>query len=67
LFTDVILPGGMTGAQVAAQARELHPRLKMLFKTGYARNAIIHHGLDKRVQLITEPLCQGAKSHRGQG
>ena len=57
LFTDVVLPGGMTGAQVAARARELRPGLKVLFTTGYARNAIFHHGrLDKGVQLITKPF-----------
>lgn len=57
LFTDVVLPGGMTGAQVAARARELYPELKVLFTTGYARNAIFHHGrLDKGVQLITKPF-----------
>ncbi len=37
LFTDVVLPGGLTGAQVAAQARALRPDLKVLFTTGYAR------------------------------
>jgi CheY-like chemotaxis protein len=57
LFTDVVLPGGMTGAQVAAQARATRPKLKVLFTTGYARNAIIHHGrLDKGVHLITKPF-----------
>jgi CheY-like chemotaxis protein len=57
LFTDVVLPGGMTGAQVAARARELRPGLKVLFTTGYARNAIFHHGrLDKGVQLLTKPF-----------
>jgi CheY-like chemotaxis protein len=57
LFTDVVLPSGMTGAQVAAQARELHPGLRVLFTTGYARNAIIHHGrLDQGVHLITKPF-----------
>jgi signal transduction histidine kinase len=57
LFTDVVLPAGMTGAQVAAQAREKRPGLKVLFTTGYARNAIFHHGrLDKGVQLITKPF-----------
>ncbi|MDB5446045.1 MAG: histidine kinase [Phenylobacterium sp.] len=57
LFSDVVLPGGMTGAQVAAKARELRSGLKVLFTTGYARNAIIHHGrLDKGVQLITKPF-----------
>jgi PAS domain S-box-containing protein len=57
LFTDVVLPGGMTGAQVAAQARGIKPDLKVLFTTGYARNAIVHHGrLDAGVQLITKPF-----------
>ena len=57
LFSDVVLPGGMTGAQVAEQARRLRPELKVLFTTGYARNAIIHQGrLDKGVQLITKPF-----------
>jgi PAS domain S-box-containing protein len=56
LFTDVVLPSGMTGAQVAAKARELRPDIKVLFTTGYARNAIFHHGrLDKGVNLITKP------------
>jgi CheY-like chemotaxis protein len=57
LFTDVVLPGGMTGAQLAEQARLLRPSLRVLFTTGYARNAIIHHGrLDKGVRLITKPF-----------
>ena len=57
LFTDVVLPSNMSGAQVAAQARALRPEIKVLFTTGYARNAIIHHGrLDKGVQLITKPF-----------
>jgi len=58
LFTDVVLPSGMTGAQVAEQARTLRPDLKVLFTTGYARNAIIHQGrLDKGVKLITKPFA----------
>ena len=57
LFTDIVLPAGMTGAQVAAGAREMWPGLKVLFTTGYARNSIVHHGrLDKGVQLITKPF-----------
>jgi CheY-like chemotaxis protein len=57
LFTDVVLPGGMTGAQIAAQARAMRTDLKVLFTTGYARNAIVHHGrLDKGVQLLTKPF-----------
>jgi DNA-binding response OmpR family regulator len=47
----------MTGAEVAVRAREIRPDLRVLFITGYARNAIIHHGrLDKGVELITKPF-----------
>jgi CheY-like chemotaxis protein len=57
LFTDVVLPGGMTGALVAARARAARPALKVLFTTGYARNALMHQGrLDKGVHLITKPF-----------
>jgi len=57
LFTDVVLPGGMTGAQVAARAQERRSDLKVLYTTGYARNAIVHQGrLDKGVDLITKPF-----------
>jgi len=51
----------MTGAQVAEEARKVRPGLKILFTTGYARNAIIHHGrLDKGVLLITKPFSSAA-------
>ncbi|MBV9881389.1 MAG: PAS domain S-box protein [Sphingomonadaceae bacterium] len=58
LFTDVVLPGGMTGAELAREARALRPDLRILFTTGYARNAIVHHGrLDPGVELITKPFA----------
>ncbi|MGN6820196.1 MAG: ATP-binding protein [Sphingomonas sp.] len=58
LFTDVVLPEGMTGATVAVEARRLRPEIKVLFTTGYARNAIVHHGrLDPGVELITKPFA----------
>lgn len=56
LFTDVVLPG-RTGRQLADEALALRPRLKVLFTTGYSRNAIVHHGrLDAGVQLISKPF-----------
>jgi PAS domain S-box-containing protein len=65
LFTDVVLPGGMTGAVLAQQARELRPDLKVLFTTGYARNAIVHHGrLDPGVELITKPFSYSDLANR---
>lgn len=57
IFSDVVLPGGMSGADVVAKARETDPTLKALFTTGYSRNAIVHHGrLDKGVHLLPKPF-----------
>ena len=57
LFSDVVLPGGMNGQQLAERAVELHPDLKVLFATGYARDAIVHDGrVDAGLQLITKPF-----------
>ena len=57
LFSDVVLPGGMNGQQLAERAVALHPDLKVLFATGYARDAIVHDGrVDAGVQLITKPF-----------
>jgi len=56
LFTDVGLPLGMDGRQVAREAQRLRPGLKVLFTTAYARDAIIHDGrLDAGVELILKP------------
>jgi PAS domain S-box-containing protein len=63
LFTDVGLPGGMNGRQLAEEARKRRPDLKVLFTTGYARNAIVHDGrLDPGVELIPKPFTQAALS-----
>jgi PAS domain S-box-containing protein len=60
LFTDVGLPG-MNGRQLADRARKLRPDLKILFTTGYARDAIVHEGrLDPGVLLITKPFTYAA-------
>ncbi len=59
LFTDVGLPGGSNGRQLVDEALRRRPALKVLFTTGYARNAIVHHGrLDPGVQLIVKPFTQ---------
>ena len=56
LFTDVVLPG-RNGRVLAETALEIRPGLKVLYTTGYSRNAIVHHGrLDPGVSLITKPF-----------
>jgi two-component system NtrC family sensor kinase len=56
LFTDVVLPGGTNGRELADKILRQRPRLPVLFTTGYTRNAIIHHGrLDPNVNLLSKP------------
>ena len=60
LFTDVVLPG-MNGRQLADEALSVRPDLKILFTTGYTRNAIVHNGqLDRGVDLISKPFTFAA-------
>ena len=57
LFTDVGLPGGMNGRQLADEAQRRRADLRVLFASGYARNAIVHHGrLDPGVELLMKPF-----------
>ena len=57
LITDVGLPGGMNGRQVADAARKSRPDLKVLFITGYAENALIGNGhLEPGMQVLTKPF-----------
>jgi PAS domain S-box-containing protein len=61
LFTDVGLPNGMNGRQLAEKARQRCPGLRVLFTTGYARNAIVHQGrLDPGVELIVKPFTHSS-------
>jgi CheY-like chemotaxis protein len=59
LFTDVGLPDGVNGRQLAEEVHSRWPDIKVLFTTGYARNAIIHHGrLDPGVEVLVKPFSQ---------
>ena len=56
LLTDVILPGGMNGRQIADAASEIHPELKVLFTSGYSENAIVHQGrINSDVNFLSKP------------
>ena len=64
LLTDVVMPG-MNGRALAEAALKLVPNLKVLYMTGYSRNAIVHHGrLDPGVALIQKPFSQSALAVR---
>ena len=64
LLTDVVLPG-MNGRELARRAQVIRPGLKVLFMTGYSRNAIVHQGrLDPDVELIQKPITQDQLANR---
>ena len=65
LITDVGLPGGMNGRQVADRARELRPGLPVLFITGFAENAVVGDGpLEEGMELLAKPFTIDALAAR---
>ena len=58
MLTDVVLPG-KNGRELADEVERRRPETKIIFMTGYSRNAIVHHGrLDRGTELITKPLIE---------
>jgi CheY-like chemotaxis protein len=56
LFTDVIMPGGLNGRQLADEAMRRRPNIRVLFTSGYPEDIIVHHGrLDAGVHLLDKP------------
>ena len=57
LFTDVVLPGGMRGPELAQEVARGQPGIAVLYTSGYTENAIVHHGrLDEGVALLNKPF-----------
>lgn len=57
ILTDVILPGGMTGVDVAKEAAKTGPGIPVIFMSGYTENSINHHGvLEDGVLLLNKPF-----------
>ena len=59
LFTDIVMPGGLNGRELGTEACRVNPKLKVLYCSGYAENAILHEGLlDKDVQFLSKPYTR---------
>lgn len=68
LITDVGLPGGLNGRQVADAARAIRPDLKVLFITGYAENAVLNHGhIERGMEVLTKPFAMDELARRVTG
>ena len=67
LISDVGLPGGLNGRQMADAARVVRPTLKVLFITGYAENAVLSHGhLGHGMHVLTKPFSMDDLARRVQ-
>jgi CheY-like chemotaxis protein len=58
LLTDVVMPG-INGRELGRRAQQVRPGIKILYMTGYSRNAVVHQGrLDEGVELLEKPISQ---------
>ncbi|MGP1257102.1 MAG: PAS domain S-box protein [Kiloniellales bacterium] len=65
LFTDIVMPGGMDGTQVAKAARKLRPDLPVVYATGYAEAAVLRQGEVKAAKnLVTKPYRRDDLAHK---
>ena len=56
IFTDVVMPGAISTREFTRRAQEMHPRIRILYTSGYTQNAIVHNGkLDDDALLLSKP------------
>jgi len=64
VVTDVVMPG-LSGPNLAARLVQQNPGLRVLYMTGYSRNAVFHQGrLDEGVDLLQKPISQAQLATR---
>ena len=59
IFTDIVMPGGKTGVELAVEARDLLPDVKILLTSGYPGEALVHHDSGRSEwPMISKPFRQ---------
>ena len=65
VVTDVIMPGEMSGRDLAERLAQSHPELKVLYTSGYTDDAIAHHGvLEPGVAFLQKPFTPGSLAQK---
>ncbi|MBV8392565.1 MAG: MASE4 domain-containing protein [Alphaproteobacteria bacterium] len=64
MFSDVVMPGGMNGVQLAVEARRIRPNLKVLLTSGYSHAALQERGIPKDVPLLAKPYRRDELAER---
>ena len=64
MFSDVVMPGGMSGAQLALEAKRLRPELKVLLTSGYIGDSATYKPIDAETEILTKPYRRDELAHK---